>query len=396
MLNIILDKLKLVLNQIIEQMIQWWMTPKLPRQDIYELPLLKNKSQMAKWSHYFTAWITHPIKRRLAKQYFEFMKKYSKVRVIGITASAGKSTTVELLKSILSLDGSTVATPHSIDPVYNIPNTILKCKPNTKYLILEMSVEFPGEMDYYLWLCQPDIGVILNIFPTHLSNFGNVNGVLAEKSKLVVSLNSNDTAVLNKNDIHLKKLAANLKCKVAWFDSKSDLLQNNINAAIKIADILGVNKNKIIKGILLFKNPQHRLQLIKLNNGVQILDDTYNSNPEAANMALDYFAKNAKGKWIAVVGDMLELGDFEKEAHVNLGKKLSRMNFTCVVGVGKAIKYTLDSISNPKIKKIMTKNSTEAIIKIRPLITKDVSLFVKGSRSIGLDSLISELSSVDK
>lgn len=89
---------------------------------------------------------------------FNFLKRFTKITVIAITGSAGKSTTTQILSSILKLDGSTVSTKPSIDPVFNIPNTILQCSMNTKYLILEMSVEFIGEMDYYLWLATPDIG----------------------------------------------------------------------------------------------------------------------------------------------------------------------------------------------------------------------------------------------
>ena len=96
-------------------------------------------------------WIFHPIKRRIAKLYLLILRKFSGIRVIGITGSTGKTTTKEMLASILKLDGKTVYTIANIDPVYNIPTTILKCNLKTKYLILEMGVEYPGEMDFYLW-----------------------------------------------------------------------------------------------------------------------------------------------------------------------------------------------------------------------------------------------------
>src|SRR3989304_10463920 len=142
-----------MLSNKVNKIIRWWVTPKLPLQDVFEK------------HNFISQWLMHPIKRRLARYYLKLIQKYTDITVIGVTGSAGKSTTVQMITSILKHRGKTHATPPSIDPVYNIPNTILKCVPGTKYLILEMSVEYPGEMDYYLWLAKPDIGVITKIYP---------------------------------------------------------------------------------------------------------------------------------------------------------------------------------------------------------------------------------------
>jgi len=378
----------------VNPLVQWWMTPYLPIEDIYELPLLKNKGSFAKYHHYFSQWLIHPIKRRLARWYLRYLQTTTNIKVVGITGSAGKSTTTQLLYSILKKSGQTVATPHSIDPVYNIPNTILHANKNTKYLILEMSVEFFGEMDYYLWLSKPDIGVILNIYPSHLKNFGNVNGVLREKSKLIKNLGFGGVAVLNHSDKLLTKMAKGLAIKTLWFNGSEDPLESDTNAAKKVAECLGISEEIINKGVSEFKNPNHRLELVKLKNGAKIIDDTYNSNPEAAILALNYFGKISKGSGnkIAVLGDMLELGDYEIEGHKRLGKKIAAMNFQVVVGVGKAIKNTIDEISkNSKTKAIMAKDIEEAKRLVKPLLDKKTFLFVKASRSIGLDKLVSDL-----
>lgn len=128
--------------------------------------------------------IYHPIKNLIANNYLFFLRKFTNIKVIAITGSAGKTTTKEMVTSILKQVAPTVWTKDNIDPVYNIPATILRCTPWTKYLILEMSVEYPGEMDFYLWLAKPDIGVITNIFPTHTEFFGDADGVLKVQSVL--------------------------------------------------------------------------------------------------------------------------------------------------------------------------------------------------------------------
>jgi len=132
----------------------------------------------------------HPIKRRISKYYCFILQKCFGLTVIGITGSAGKTTTKEMISSILRLSGKTVWSKDNIDPIFNIPTTILRCTPKTKYLVLEMGVEYPREMDFYLWLAKPDISVITNINPTHLEFFGDKKGVFNEKIKICDSANS--------------------------------------------------------------------------------------------------------------------------------------------------------------------------------------------------------------
>ncbi len=109
---------------------------------------------------YVLRWFIHPIKRKIAKYYLAFLKRFFGIKIIGITGSVGKTTTKEMVASTLKLQGPTVCSYANIDQIYNLPTTILRARPWTKYLVLEMGVEYPGEMDFYLWLAKPDIGVI--------------------------------------------------------------------------------------------------------------------------------------------------------------------------------------------------------------------------------------------
>lgn len=370
------------------------MTPYLPYQDIYELPLLKNKSFYAKVLHIFSNWLVHPIKRRLAKKYLEYLKRKSRIKVIGITGSAGKSTTTKILDSILKLDGETVSTPPGIDPVFNIPNTILKCSTKTKYLILEMSVEFPGEMDYYLWIAKPNMAVITNIMASHLEFFKDLEGVMHEKGKLVKSLNKTDVAFFNDSDINLQKFSKKIDCKVEWFKSDVDPMVQNFNTATKVAKYLKINSSIIEKGISDFKTPEHRLELIHGRDGLTILDDSYNSNPSAAVAAIKYFVKISKGKpKIAVLGDMLQMGEYEETGHRLVGKEASKYNFEVIIGVGKSAKYILEEVgkNSKNTKTLLVSNVDLAYKALRKYAKPGFFVLVKGSRSIGLDKLVREM-----
>lgn len=376
----------------INPLVSWWMTPKLPYEDIYELPLLKKKGVINKSLHLVSSWLVHPIKRRLAKYYLRELQKKGLI-VIGITGSAGKSTTAKMVGAVLSKKGKTVVTPAGIDPVYNIPNTILKCNSETKYLVLEMSVEFPGEMDYYLWLAKPDAAVITNIYASHLEFFKDLGGVLKEKGKLAKAVGSGDAVFLNYDDPKLKKFATTLNSKIIWFRTKGDPVNDNWEAAKTVGRFFGVGKVHLANIEENFAHPDHRMQMIR-NGSVTILDDTYNSNPSAAIAVLKHFSKIAKGYKIVVLGDMLQMGDYNTEAHKLVGKEVAKYKFDVFVGVGKSSEIMTKTVSdNSKgTKVIWAKNCDEAIPVVKNMVRPGSFVLVKGSRSIGLDKLVDSIS----
>src|SRR3989344_8407168 len=147
-------------------------------------PLPKKEIFPEKKPNFLIHWFAHPIKRRLAKYYLLILQKIFGLTVIGITGSAGKTTTKDMLYSILKSAANTAATTANITPTYNIPTTILRCTPATKYLILEMGIEYMGDMDFYTWLARPDIAIITSIGPTHLEHFKNTDTVASEKNKI--------------------------------------------------------------------------------------------------------------------------------------------------------------------------------------------------------------------
>ena len=359
------------------------MTPKLPPQDVFEK------------HNFISQWLVHPIKRRLARHYLKLIQKYTDITVIGVTGSAGKSTTVQMIASILKNKSLTVATPPSIDPVYNIPNTILKVGPKTKYLILEMSVEYPGEMDYYLWLAKPDIGAIINIYPTHTQFLGSVDGVFREKKKLVEALSFSGTAVLNREDRFLRRLENKLKAKIVWFGGDLDPLAQNANVATTIATVLNIDRESIKRGLENYVRPKHRFEVIKHKSGAVIFDDSYNSNPEALISILSVFNNLAKkGLKIAVLGDMLQLGELEEREHRRVGREVGKSGFEVLIGVGKASKFMIEEVKkNSEGTKTHLVQSAEQVLPILlPYLSKNTFILVKGSRSIGLDKLVSRLS----
>ncbi len=338
--------------------------------------------------------IYHPIKNFIAKYYLIILRQFTNIKVIGITGSAGKTTTKEMVASILKKESPTVWSKENIDPVYNIPSTILKCRLNTKYLVLEMGIEYPNEMDFYLSIVKPDVGVITNIFPTHTQHLGNISGVLKEKSKMVLALGEDEYAILNSNDKRLRDLSNEIKCKIVWFESDQDPIIQNMNTATAVAKVLGISHEKIAAGLESYEKPKHRFEVLKHDSGAVIYDDSYNSNPEAAIISIKKFVKLAKSnKKVAILGDMLELGDYEISGHKKVGSELAKLGFDTVIGIGKRSKYIISEVEkqSPKVNTYQFDTIEDALQTINTFLRKDRYIFIKGSRSIGLDKLVSLL-----
>lgn len=367
----------------------------------------------------------HPIKRRIAKYYVYFLQKFCGLIVIGVTGSAGKTTTKEMLFSVLSLQGKTVASYANIDPVFNIPNTILKCSPTTRYLVLEMGIEYPGEMEFYLWLVRPDIAVWSNVFWTHTQFFGNRQGVAAEKAKLIAGLDSSALAILNKDDEYIQKYAVDTDARITWIAqfSKADFIASKAMitqdyktsfiikhkgknfrivipvlgkhfvslalAVFAVAHELKVSNTKIVKGLGKFSMQPHRMKVHNLTKDILLIDDTYNANPTAVREAITTVGEIASSRRkILVLGDMKELGSYEKKAHEEVINFAIESGFI-IVGVGSLVKNSYAKLSKKSVKNLYIERSVQnAYHKLVSLMRPGDVILIKGSRSMKMDYIV--------
>lgn len=396
----------------------------LPEVHIYIQKDKRPKEFPALVRMYYRKWIIHPVKRRIAKYYLVFLRKFCGLKVVGITGSAGKTTTKEMVGSILKNVGPTVISYANIDPVYNIPTTILKCTPGTKFLILEMGIEFPGEMDYYLWLAKPDISICTSVYWTHTLFFGSIDGVEKEKSKIVKLLNKNSFAVLNADDPRVKKMAKKTKAKVIFYNlpkeinytsdfaTKFDLtfadkiltiklpmlgkqFVSNSLAAANTAFLLGASQESIKDGLENLPTTPQRMVVKKIKNNSILIDDSYNANPSAVKATLDVFNEIAKGKTkIFIFGEMKELGQKEKELHQEIGKYVANKKIDCVIGIGDLVNYTFtyaNKFGISKDKLFLAKTNDEILDILKKIRKADMAILVKGSRSMKLEEVVTKI-----
>ncbi len=373
----------------------------------------------------------HLLRIYLAKQY---AKLYPRDFFIGVTGSVGKTTCVQACKEILSQKFKTLATRPNLDPILNIPNTILSLNPSIKKIVLEMGIEYKGEMDFYLSLVRPKIAIVTKIYYAHTQFLGGLDEIIAEKGKLVEQLPSDGVAIINWDDLNSRKLVTNSKAQVVYFgkDPKNCLVwAGNVkieNFRTKFELNLGVERveinyqllgehqiypalaaaalgvvydillTKIKKGLESIKPQEHRLQAVSGPNGSIILDDTYNSSPAALDGALDVVLQIPSRRKILVLGEMRELGEFSESLHREIAKKIYKEKFDFVfLGQGDTL-FLADELKNLGFwEERMEANLTNSqiVVKLLKTLGKGDICLIKGSRALRLDEVVKRIAKKD-
>lgn len=360
-------------------------------------PLPKEEIFPEKKPNFFVHWLAHPLKRRLAKYYLKILQKIFGLNVIAITGSVGKTTTKDMLYAILSSAAPTVATTANITPTYNIPTTILRCSPRTRYLILEMGIEYKGDMDFYNWLAHPDIAVITAVNLSHTSFLDNLETVAKEKGKIARFAKYLVIPESGENiDINTSGQVVRVPVKAYTLPGSLVGSHFNLNAslAVAVAEILEIPSARS-SHLADFKTPKHRMELIELKSGSFLIDDTYNASPLAVKEALKALfetAEKLKKNPVIVFGQMNELGDYEKSAHEEIGTLLRRYKSKAenleLFATGPA---TRDTVASAGFGRYFD-NQDELLEAVKPF-AQSVSqlILLKGSRSWHLDELVEKL-----
>jgi len=320
------------------------------------------------------------------------------IPVIGVTGSCGKTTTKDMLASILSQVKPTLKNEENFNNEIGVPLTLLKLTRKHKFAVIEMAMQKPGEIEELASIVRPTIAVVTNIGEAHLGFLKTKKNVARAKSEIFKHLPHNGWAVINQDDEyfeHLKSKVKSQKSKIMTFGiiERADMTPRylagielpvpgehnvyNALAAIAAAKILKVKKTSVKKGLESFKPSSKRMHVIDRPDGIRIIDDTYNANPQSMSAALRTLAI-MEGRKIAVMGDMLELGPKAKSAHRRVIKLSRELKIDKV--------YTYGDLwpGSCRDKKRIIKNLKKII---RP---RDIIL-VKGSRAMKMEEVVEAL-----
>jgi UDP-N-acetylmuramoyl-tripeptide--D-alanyl-D-alanine ligase len=290
-----------------------------------------------------------------------YWRRRLNLRVIGITGSVGKSTTKEVIAEVLSQKYHTLKSPGNLNNEIGLPLTLLKLGAGHERAVLEMGFYVPGEIKFLCDIALPSVGVITNIGTVHAERAGSQEDIARGKSELVQSLPPapEGTAVLNYDDPWVRWMADKTKARVfyygldpqaeLWADEvesegldgirfrlhfKDEILyahapmigQHSVHTALRataVGLVEGLSWQEIFDG-LQHGHTQLRLVAVRTESGAMLLDDTYNASPESMLAALNML-EEMEGHKIAVLGDMLELGQYEKQGHELVGVRAARV-----------------------------------------------------------------------
>ena len=358
---------------------------------------------------------------KLAKYVLE---KLPHIKKIALTGSSGKTTTKDLISDLAELIGPTVAPEGSFNNEIGLPLTILKCDENTKVLVCEMGARRIGNIKQLCDIVKPDISLILNIGTAHIEIFGSKENILKAKSEIITSLDKKAIAILNKDDESFEKLKLLTKANILTFGIKNaevyatdigldndgfasfKLNYNNEKADVKLKLVglhqvsnslaaaaalisLGVGVEKIAKQLSnSIPKSKMRMQVEQSKTGIEVINDTYNANPESVIAALETLKFKSQGRntW-AILGEMRELGTDSKFYHELIAQKIIDLEINNALVIGQGAKYIYDYLMINSYKGSATYSADvfEAF-KICKVLLQDKDLvLVKASRSIGLE-----------
>jgi UDP-N-acetylmuramoyl-tripeptide--D-alanyl-D-alanine ligase len=351
------------------------------------------------------------------------------LRVIGITGSVGKSTTKEIIAEVLSQRYHTLKSPGNLNNEIGLPLTLLKLGAGYERAVLEMGFYVPGEIKFLCEIALPSVGVITNIGTVHAERAGSQEEIARGKSELVQSLPPapEGTAVLNYDDPWVRWMADKTRARIFYYglDSKADLWadeveseglegirfrlhygnetlyarapmigQHSVHTALRataVGLVEGLTWQEIFDG-LQRGHTQLRLVAVRTETGALLLDDTYNASPESMLAALNML-EEMDGHKIAVLGDMLELGQYEKQGHEMVGVRAARV-VDVLVTLGQRAHMIADAArrAGMRASDIIEFEDIEKVTEwLRSHLTDQDAVLLKGSHGLRMERITSAL-----
>lgn len=296
------------------------------------------------------------------------------LRVVAVTGSNGKTTTKNMLRAILEPVAPTVAPLGSFNNEVGAPMTMLRVTPETGFLVVEMGADAVGDIEKLVALAMPDVAVVLKVGSAHLGKFGSQEAIARTKAELVRDLPASAVAVLNRDDPLVAamptaatvrsfgvdgpagphdRVAADVRVTLEGteFTLRADGRERRVRlqilgehharnavAALAAADALGVDEDTAIAALEAMPRAERwRMERLESPDGYVVINDAYNASPESTQAALRTLAEITRGRTraIAVLGEMLELGESSAEAHDLVGRLAVRLNLDRLIVVGK-------------------------------------------------------------
>jgi UDP-N-acetylmuramoyl-tripeptide--D-alanyl-D-alanine ligase len=354
------------------------------------------------------------------------------IPVVGITGSSGKTTTREMVAAILATRGPVLKTEGNLNNEVGVPHTLFGLDASHQAAVVEMGMNHPGEIARLTAIAMPQVGIVTLVAPAHLEGLGTLDAIADAKAELYAGLPEGGIAIANADDARVLKRAQASGRRMLTFSAakgrRGDVVvlevvsqgedglrfvlgvgnrevpvhipglvgahnATNAAAAAAAAIALGCTDREIARGLAAVRPVGRRLRVEVLSSGLRLLDDCYNANPTSMSAALRTVTALAApgGRAVAVLGDMLELGPLEAEAHRALGEEAARAGLAALAAFGPRSRGTAEAARGAGLAAFHTEELDPLVAWTRATVRPGDVLLVKGSRGMKLERLVEAL-----
>jgi len=356
----------------------------------------------------------------------ERRKKYQ-TPLVGLTGSNGKTTTKDMISACLETTFPILKTERNLNNLIGLPLTLLRLTEKERVVVLEMGMNVPGEIRRLTEIAEPDIGLITNIEMVHLEGMGSLERIKNEKGELFRRMRKNGTILVNQDDPRVIELASEFSGQRITFgiEHPADVMAKEIRlkgsggttftlimageateiilpllgrhfvpnalSAVAVASLFGIEFEQVKRALEHFQPSPMRMEIVWAEGGVTLINDAYNANPKSMESALEILCEmRGKGRAIAVLGDMLELGDFSVEAHQRVGEKVGELSIDFLLALGEEAPVVVESAIrqglDPEKARVLESHS-EAVSMLRKVVREGDWILIKGSRRMAMEKV---------
>ena len=364
-----------------------------------------------------------------------YKRKQYDIPVVAVTGSVGKTSTKDMIASVMGQKFHVLKTSGNYNNHIGLPLTLLRLEDHDA-VVVEMGMNHFGEIRVLANIAKPTVAVLTNIGTAHIGILGSRENILKAKLEILEGMNSDGHIILNNDNDLLHKWGEEEKEHYSiityGIENPSDYLASHIIrkndgssfdvsinhknntiivpiggdhfilnslAAISVGNLFEIAPEKIKKGIEEFELTKRRMEMLSLSNDILMINDSYNASFDSVKPAVAYLAHTEGKRKIAVLGDMLELGDYAKELHEKVGEEVAKNKIDILIAVGDLSKYIMkkaEELGMPKEKMIHCKNAEEATEKLEKILENGDRVLLKASNAMKFNIIVEKLSEILK
>ncbi len=362
--------------------------------------------------------------QRALRDLAAWYKNQFQIPFVAVTGSVGKTTAKDMLAAVLGVKYKVLKTEGNFNNNIGLPLTLLRLDSSHQVGVVEMGMDKFGEIDYLGGIVKPEVGVITNIGDAHIERLGSRENIFKAKCELLPHIKEDGLLVLNGDDpmlatlrghapvrtvfcgqgegmeyraqitggdgvshIHCRLTTPNMDREVCIPALGEHMVYPTLIAAA-VAERFGLTPDEIEQGIRQFVPTRMRMNILRRGNGIIILDDTYNANPQSMRAAISVLSDSQSSYKIAVLGDMLELGPFSPALHAEVGEYLGQAGIQCLVAVGEQSAAMAQGARDAGVPQVLyCQDKGEAMERLPMLLRGDCTILVKASRGMKMEDI---------